>query len=159
MPPTPFEPQPDELSGYRTFIGIQHDAIRQKLDGLTDEQALSAPTASDLCMLTLAKHAAFCERRWMRAVGRLDMTGYWPPSDPGEELRVDPGDTVTSMLALLDEVGAASKEILAADVDLDTVDDSGLNSRWILLHLIEELARHAGHADILRESLDGTTGV
>ena len=159
MPPTPFEPQPDERTGYRTFIGIQHDAIRQKLAGLSDEQATSTPTASDFCMLTLAKHAAFCERRWMRAVGGLDMTGYWPPSDPGEELRVDPGDTVASMLALLDEVGAASKQILAGDVDLETVDDTGLNNRWILLHLVEELARHAGHADILRESLDGTTGV
>ena len=159
MPQTPFEPQPDERSGYRRFITIQHDAIREKLDGLSDEQATSRPTASELSMLTLAKHAAFCERRWIRAVGGLDLTGYWPPRDPGEELRVDPGDSVSSMLALLDEVGAATREVLAGDIDLDTVDDTGLNNRWILLHLIEELARHAGHADLIRESLDGSKGV
>ena len=158
MPQTPFEPQPDERAAHRFFIRIQHDAIREKLDGLTDEQATSKPTASDLCLLTLAKHAAFCERRWMRAVGGLDMTGYWPPADPGAELRVDPGDTVASMLALLDDVGAATAEILEGEVDLDTVNEHGLNGRWILFHLVEELARHAGHADIIRESIDGTRG-
>ena len=158
MPPTPYEPQPDELTADRFFLEIQHAAIREKLDGLTDEQATSKPTASDFCMLTLAKHAAFCERRWMRSVGGLDMTGYWPPADPGEELRVDPGDSVASVLALLDDVGAATREILAGDVDLDTANEFGLNGRWILFHLVEELARHAGHADIIRESIDGTTG-
>jgi hypothetical protein len=141
------------------FVRIQHDAIRQKLDGLTDEQAASKPTVSDFCMLTLAKHAAFVERRWLRAVGGLDLEGYWPPRDPDEEGRIDPGDTVESILALLDDVGAATTEILAGDVDLDTVDDFGLNGRWILFHVIEELARHAGHADLLRESIDGTKGV
>ena len=53
--------------------------------------------ASDFSMLTLCKHAAFTERRWMRTVAGLDMTGYWPPADPGEELRIDPGDTVASI--------------------------------------------------------------
>jgi hypothetical protein len=159
MPQTPFESQPDELTAHRLFVRIQHDAIRQKLDGLSDEQAASKPTVSDFCMLTLAKHAAFVERRWLRAVGGLDLEGYWPPRDPDEEGRIDPGDTVESILALLDDVGAATTEILAGDVDLDTVDDFGLNSRWILFHVIEELARHAGHADLLRESIDGTKGV
>jgi hypothetical protein len=159
MPQTPFEPQADELTAHRLFVRIQHDAIRQKLAGLTDQQATAKPTASDFCLLTLAKHAAFCERRWLRAVGGLDLEGYWPPADPGEEGRVDPGDTVESILALLDDVGAATAEILAGDVDLDTVGDTGLNARWILFHVIEELARHAGHADLLRESIDGTTGV
>ena len=159
MPQTPFEPQPDELSAHRLFIRIQHDALREKLAGLTDEQVTSKPTASDLCLLVLAKHAAFVERRWLRAVGGLDMTGYWPPSDPGEELRIDPSDDVASILALLDEVGAATTEILGGDVDLDTVDPTGLNNRWILFHVTEELARHAGHADIIRESIDGLMGV
>jgi hypothetical protein len=159
MPHTPFEAQPDELSAHRLFLQIQHDALREKLEGLTDEQATSKPTASEFSMLTLVKHAAFAERRWLRSVGGLDLEGYWPPRDPDEELRVDPGDTVESMLALLDDVAAATREILAGDVDLDTVNDIGLNARWILFHVIEELARHAGHADLLRESIDGTTGV
>ena len=159
MPQTPFEPQPDELSGYRFFLGIQRAALREKLGGLTDEQAATRPTDSDFCMLTLFKHVTFVERRWTRAVGGLDLTGYWPPADPGEEGRIDPGDTVASMMALSDSVAATTEEILAGDVDLETVNEFNLNNRWILLHLIEELARHAGHADIIRESLDGTTGV
>jgi hypothetical protein len=159
MPRTPFEAQPDELAALRLFIAIQHDALREKLAGLTHAQATSTPTASAFSMLTLVKHAAFVERRWLRAAGGLDMAGWWPPADPGEELRVDPGDDVASILRLLDAVGAATAEILDAGVDLDTVDDSGLNGRWILFHVVEELARHAGHADILRESIDGATGV
>jgi hypothetical protein len=159
MPQTPFEAQPDELAAHRVFVKVQHDAIREKLDGLTDEQATSKPTVSGLSMLTLVKHAAFCERRWLRSVAGLDMTGYWPPADPGEELRVDPGDDVASIGRLFDEVGGTTQEILAGDVDLDTVNEFGLNARWILFHVVEELARHAGHADILREAIDGTTGV
>ena len=153
------EAQPTELDALRLFIRIQRDALREKLAGLTDEQATSTPTVSAFSLLTLVKHAAFVERRWMRSVAGLDMTGFWPPADPEEELRVGPGDTVASILALLDEVGAATEHHLGGDVDLDTIDDLGLNARWILFHLVEELARHAGHADVLRESIDGTVGV
>lgn len=156
---TVMEAQPDELTGYRTFLTAQRGAILQKLDGLTDEQAASHPTASELCMLTLVKHVAFAERRWMRSVAGFDLTGYWPPADPGAELRIDPGDDVASIQALYADVAATTEEILAGLTDLDSVNEFGLNNRWILLHLIEELARHAGHADLLRESLDGTTGV
>jgi uncharacterized damage-inducible protein DinB len=159
MPQTPFAAQPDELTAHRMFVRVQHDAIREKLDGLSDAQAYATPTVSAFCMLTLVKHAAFCERRWMRSITGLDMTGYWPPSDPAEELRIDEGDTVESILRLFDDVGATTQEILSGDVDLDTVNEFGLNARWILFHLIEELARHAGHADLLRETIDGTRGV
>ncbi len=159
MPQTPMEAQATELDACRLFIRIQHDALREKLAGLSDDDATATPTASAFCMLTLAKHAAFVERRWLRAVGGLDLEGYWPPRDPGEELRIDPGDDVASILALLDDVGAATTDILAGSVDLDTVNELGLNGRWILFHVVEELARHAGHADLIRESIDGTAGV
>jgi hypothetical protein len=159
MPQTPFEPQRDELSGYRLFLGIQRAALLEKLDGLTDEQATTKPTVSDFCMLTLVKHAAFVERRWMRAIGGLDLTGYWPPADPGEEGRIDPGDDVASIKGLFDGVAFETDRILAGAIDMDTVNDFNLNNRWIFLHLIEELARHAGHADILRETIDGKKGV
>lgn len=159
MPPTPMAPQPDELTGLKLFLDTNRRALLEKLDGLTDEQAASRPTVSDLRMLTLVKHVAYVERRWMRGVAGLDMTGYWPPSDPEEEGRIDPGDTVASIRALYDGIAVNTDEILAGGVDLDAVNEIELNARWILLHLIEELARHAGHADILRESIDGTTGV
>lgn len=156
---TAMEAQPDELTGYRTFITAQREAILRKLDGLTDEQAARHPTVSELCMLTLVKHVAFAERRWMRSVAGLDLTGYWPPADPGEELRIDPGDDVASIQAFYAGVAATTEQIFDDITDLDTVNEFGLNNRWILLHLIEELGRHAGHADLLRESLDGAKGV
>ena len=156
---TPFEAQPDELTGYRTFLTAQRAAILRKLDGLTDAQATSRPTVSDLCMLTLVKHVAFVERRWMRSVAGLDLTGYWPPADPEEEGRIDPGDDVASIQALYAEIAATTETLFDGITDLDGVNEFGLNNRWILLHLVEELARHAGHADILRESLDGTKGI
>ena len=159
MAGTPFEAMPDELTGLRTFVTAQRDAIVRKLDGLTDEQAVSRPTVSDFCMLTLVKHVAFVERRWMRAIAGLDMTGYWPPADPAEEGRIDPGDDVASIQAFHADVAATTESVFDGITDLDAVNDFGLNNRWILLHLVEELARHAGHADLLRESLDGTKGI
>ena len=81
--PVPFEAPPDELTGLRTFLEEQRDAILRKLDGLSDEQAASHPTASEFCMLTLVKHVAHVERRgsnWRsrgvtsQASGRRPMT-------------------------------------------------------------------------------------
>jgi hypothetical protein len=156
---TPFHAQPDELSSLRMFIGAQRASLLEKLRGLTDEQAMWKATASGFSMLVLCKHAAFVERRWIRSVAGLDLTGYWPPTDAEEELRIDPGDTVASIDALFRAIGAITDEVLSGDIDLDTVDNGGLNKRWVLLHLVEELARHAGHADIIRESIDGTRGM
>ena len=159
MPPTPFEPQPDETTGLGFFLDVQRAALLQKLAGLTDEQATSRPTASALCMLTLVKHVAFTERRWFQLeVARRDIPGLWPPPDD-RELRVEDGDTVESITALYEGIIAENREILADVDELDSLSPAtGLNRRWVLMHVLEEVARHAGHADILRESIDGVTG-
>lgn len=159
MPPTPFEPQPDEKAGLGFFLDVQRAALLQKLAGLTDEQAMSRSTVSDFCMLTLVKHVAFTERRWFQLeVARRDVPGLWPPPDD-RELRVEDGDTVASITALYEGVIAENREILASVDELDSISPAtGLNRRWVLLHVLEEVARHAGHADILRESIDGVTG-
>jgi hypothetical protein len=159
MPPTPFEPQPDEKTGLGFFLDVQRAALLQKLAGLTDVQATSHPTASELCLLTLVKHVAFTERRWFQLeVARRDIPGLWPPPDD-RELRVEDGDTVASITALYEGIIAENREILAGVDELDSLSPStGLNRRWVLMHVLEEVARHAGHADILRESIDGATG-
>ena len=96
--PTPFVGPPDEMAGLTMFLDSQRQAILRKLDGLTQEEATHTSTVSDLTMLTLVKHLAFVERRWFQlSVAGRDIPGLWPPSDPGEELRVDPGDTVESV--------------------------------------------------------------
>jgi len=150
------------MTGLTTFLDEQRAAILRKLDGLSDIQAASTPTASSLSLLTIVKHLAYVERRWFElAVAGRDLPGLWPPDDPSEETRIDPGDDVTSIRGLYERTIAESRAITAAVAGPDAAcrpDDLGLNVRWILLHMIEETARHAGHADIIRETLDGSTG-
>jgi Protein of unknown function (DUF664) len=154
----PFEGPPDELRGLRMFLDEQRAALLRKFDGLTDAQATSRPTRSDFCMLTLVKHAAFVERRWFQLeIARRDIEGLWPPPDD-RELKIEPEDTVESIRAFYEAIIAENREILDNVTDLDSVSASEVNRRWVLLHLIEELARHAGHADIIRESIDGIRG-
>lgn len=160
MSATPFEPMPDERTGLGTFLESQRASILEKSAGLTEEQARSQSTASDFCMLTLVKHVAFVERRWFQLeIARRQIDGLWPPPDD-RELRIEDGDTLASVRAFYEGIIADNRVILDAVTDLDEVSPAtGLNRRWVLLHLLEELARHAGHADLIRESLDGTTGI
>jgi hypothetical protein len=157
-----FESPPDELAGLTMFLDEQRSAILRKIDGVSEEDAVRTPTASDLSLLTLVKHLAFVERRWFQlSVAGRDIPGLWPPSNPGEELRVDPGDTLASVRALYEGIVAESRAITAAVGPPGTSchpASDGLNVRWVLLHMIEETARHAGHADIIRESIDGARG-
>ena len=159
MPPTPFEPQPDEKTALGFFLDVQRGALLSKLAGLTDGQATTRSTVSAFCMLTLVKHVAFTEHRWFQLeVARRDIAGLWPPPDD-RELRVEDGDTVASISAHYEGIIAENREILAEVDELDSISPStGLNRRWVLFHVLEEVARHAGHADILRESIDGLTG-
>ena len=144
------------------FLDAQRDSVLRKLDGLTDAEAVSTPTASTLSLLAIVKHLAYVERRWFElTVAGRDLPGLWPPDDPEEETRIDPGDDLGSVRALYERTIAESRAITAGVSGPDDrchPDDLGLNVRWILLHMIEETARHAGHADIIRESIDGTTG-
>lgn len=157
--PVPFS-GPDENTGFALFLDEQRRAILSKLDGLSDDQAKARPTVSDFCMLTLVKHVAFVERRWFQLeIARRDIPGLWPPPDD-RELRVEPDDTVASIRDLYETIIADNRSILASVENLDDVaETTGVNRRWVLLHLVEELARHAGHADILREAIDGRKGI
>jgi uncharacterized damage-inducible protein DinB len=156
--PVPFEGPADELSGLVMFLEEQRASLLRNFDGLSDEQAKSHPTASSLCMLTLVKHVAVVERRWFQlGIARREIEGLWPPPDDSE-MEIEPGDTVESIRAFYTGIIAENREILAGVTDLDSLSGIGLNRRWILLHLIEEIARHAGHADLIRESIDGNKG-
>jgi hypothetical protein len=143
--------------------------LLRKLDGVSDADARTSPTASSLSLLGLLKHSALWERRWVQLIlaGRT-VPGEWPDSDVSgqgmdeEDFRVDAHDTVAYWVDSYMEQASVSREITAA-LDLDDPCAwpplAHRNLRWVLLHLIEETARHAGHADILRESIDGSRGM
>jgi uncharacterized damage-inducible protein DinB len=145
-----------------TDVRQQREAILRKVEGLSDEQAKRVPTASSLSLFSIVKHLAFVERRWFQnAVAGNDIPGLWPAADPAEELEVREGDTIESVRALYEQRIAESQAITAEAADPDAgahPADIGLNLRWILLHMIEETARHAGHADLIRETIDGSKG-
>jgi hypothetical protein len=138
---------------------MQREALIEKLQGLSDEDARRAPTVSSLSLLSLVKHSAIWERRWFQVVvaGRR-FAGEWPEAQPqdGNGFRISGDDTIESVVAYYREQIAASQEILKT-VDLDAPCARRAmagNLRWVTVHIIEETARHAGHADIIRETID-----
>jgi hypothetical protein len=148
------------------FLDYQRNALIDKIHGLTDDQARLTPTASELSLLSVLKHSAIWERRWFQfIVAGRSIPGEWPEvrrsveADPTFRLADD--DTVATVVADYREQIAVSNEILGS-FDLDAPcawpEMAGENMRWVALHMIEETARHAGHADIIRETIDGTRG-
>lgn len=155
-----------ERAGLIEFFDYQREALIKKLDGVSDHDARQAATASSLSLLSLVKHSAIWERRWFQVIvaGR-DFPGEWPEVrtvEPDETFQLTDEDTVKTVLAYYREQIAASQQILGS-FDLDAPcawpDMAEQNLRWVALHMIEETARHAGHADIIRETIDGSRGV
>lgn len=161
------EASPDsERAGLVEFLDYQREALIKKLDGVSDHDALRAPTASSLSLLSLVKHSAIWERRWFQVIvaGRR-FPGEWPEvrtEEPDQTFQLTDEDTVKTVLAYYREQIAASQQILGSfDLDAPCVwpEMAEQNLRWVALHVIEETARHAGHADIIRETIDGSRGV
>jgi hypothetical protein len=117
-------------------------------------------------LLGLLKHSAVWEDRWFQGIvaGRPLPDG-WPEHKspiPDEDFLVDDRDTVEQWVARYEQAAETSRQIVHA-MELDDscarIDVIDRNLRWVLLHLIEETARHAGHADLIRETLDGSRGM
>ncbi|MFD9163476.1 DinB family protein [Streptomyces sp. NPDC059558] len=156
----------DERGTLLAFVEAQRTAIRESLLGLSEEQAASRPSVSELTLSGLLKHVAECELSWLRMaqqrpneLGRTEET--W-----AEAFRLVDGESVPSVLAFWDDVAEQTAAFVAEVPSLDATfplppapwfpENGKVSIRWMLLHLVEEFARHAGHADIVRESLDGT---
>jgi hypothetical protein len=160
---SPAEPAPaSEREGLTQFLDQQRDILVRKIEGLTDQQARLAPTASSLSLLGIVKHCALWERRWFQVIfaGR-SFPGDWPEvrSPLREDFKVGDHDTVAHWLGFYQEQVEESRRIVAAaDFGAPCAREPEHNLRWVLLHHIEEVARHAGHADIIRETVDGSTG-
>jgi uncharacterized damage-inducible protein DinB len=151
----------DERNQLLAFLDVQREALWAAVGGLTEEQARSTPTASSMSLAALLKHVTAVERRWVVAAIGNRPAGLWPVADWDAEWQLQPGDTVEHLLSELAATAAETAAVVAAVPDLGAPcaqpDSAELTVRWVLVHLVEELARHAGHADVIRESIDGAT--
>ena len=171
MPP----PASDERQTLLEFLRFNQNAFFAVAYGLADEQARSKPSVSALSIGGLIKHAANVQKGW---VDRAAAAPDFPPRDarPMQVIMAEYADQHVmrddeTLEQLLDKLRKQNDETLRvfAGVDLDTPvpvphevpwfpqDIDHWTVRWVALHLIEELTRHAGHADIIRESIDGAT--
>lgn len=171
MPP----PIADERAGLKEYVAAQQYAFKAIAFGLTDEQARSAPSVSSLSIGGLIKHVTHCQHGWMERVAAApEMTeGDKRPmeeqaADYGDEFEVGPDETLASILDAFDAQNAETIRLIETS-DLGAAvpipqhvpwfpkDVPAWSVRWVIFHMIEELARHAGQGDIIRESIDGAT--
>jgi uncharacterized damage-inducible protein DinB len=148
------------------YLVQQREGLKNAAYGLTDDQARARPTASALSVGGLIKHASITEKGWIETM--RGNVGYANERAYGDSFTLTPDETLASVIADLDQVAADTEAAIAELDDLGDLvqlpdapwypkDPDGFSARWILLHVIEELARHAGHADIIREHIDGAT--
>ena len=157
----------NEQEGLLGFLAQARHLLRLTAYGLTPEQLRAAPSASELSVGGLIKHCASTEEGWLATIRRepqsVDYQKY------AENFRLSDGETIDDVFAHYDRVAEQTEKTVTEIGDLgyrieidhsvpwNRKDLTHWNVRWILLHLIQETARHTGHADIVRESIDGAT--
>ena len=148
-----------ELDTALAFLDFNRESVLKKTDGLDEEQLrrVLVPTGTNL--LGLVKHLAAAERYWFG----LYLTGSTPPAGSTLGMRVPRATTAEAVISDYRAAIAESNTAIIAAGDPQTllarrVRGERLTLRWLLAHMTSETARHAGHADILREQIDGVTG-
>jgi hypothetical protein len=145
----------NERETLHALLQYQRESFVRKIDGVNEEAARQPLVPTGTTLLWLVKHLARAETLWIvhRFAGE-DITG--------NDDTVHPDDTVTAAVDGYRATWIRVDAVVAAaslDAECRNVGDEGpVNLRWVLMHLLEETARHAGHADILRELIDGVTG-
>ena len=160
-----------ELVQLRAWLTFQRQTLKQKAAGLSQEQLAQTLEPSTLSLGGLVKHMALVEDYWFSEVllGNEEAEpwrGIDGASDPDWEFRTAADDPPEVLFGLLDDAIVASERAvdeLGDDLDhtakvADRRTGGPIDLRWIMLHMIEEYARHNGHADLIRESIDGVTG-
>jgi uncharacterized damage-inducible protein DinB len=138
------------------------DVVLWKLNGLDDEQLRRPITPSGTSLLGLVKHLASVEYGWFcETFGRETEPLPFDENDPEADMRADPGETSADIIAFYGRARIAADRVID-EVGIEDVGTSWAGDtvtlRWVLIHMIEETARHAGHLDIVRELIDGATG-
>ena len=157
----------NEREGLLAYLTQMRYVLRLTAYGLTPQQLRMAPTASPLTVGGLIKHCASTEESWIDTVRREPREVDYQAYADNFALRDD--ETIEDVFARYDRIAARTEKTIAeiADLGQDVPVDHSVpwnpkdldnwSVRWVLLHLIQETARHAGHADIIREAIDGGT--
>lgn len=172
-----------ELTMLNSYLDYHRATLLKKVAGVSDadlrraslqEAGLAAvtPGVPGLTLLGLVKHMAYGERWWFQtAYAGLDVPHLWTDEDGDADLRVEPHETTAEILELYQKEVARSRQIVSEAVREAGSETAALASHpknpqyaarsllWIMLDMITEMARHNGHADILREIIDGEIGV
>jgi hypothetical protein len=163
------DPNGSELSLLVGYLDYQRETVLSKTDGLTHAQLVSKHPPSELTLAGLLYHLALVEENWteVRFSGIADREPWagvdWD-ADPNWEFRTAETMAPEQLRARYREACERSRQVVAAASGADQLsaqplgDGRHFSLRWVLLHLIEETARHAGHADFLREAIDGSVG-
>lgn len=147
----------DERESLLAWLGHLRGAVLRKAEGISDEQARWRPEGKLICILGILNHLTHVEWRWIDG-------GFQGETVSRSEEEFTPGPDLTLESAVeryrrrAEMTDATVRSLKSLDVPCQRRADKGTDLRWVLLHLIEETARHAGHADAVRELLDGTTG-
>ncbi|WP_280497947.1 DUF664 domain-containing protein [Nocardia asiatica] len=147
------------------MLADQRALFRITLRGIDDEQARRRTTVSELTLGGLLHHLVSCERHWTSVIVERDENAELDLSQYGSEYVMADDETVAGLLATWEEVAAATAELIRSVDSLDssiptptapwTPERIWQSVRYTVLHILREIAHHSGHADIIREALDG----
>ncbi|MDN6135519.1 DinB family protein [Brevibacterium sp.] len=160
---------PSERQGLEEFLDYYREVLRRKISGLDSVDLNRSVAASTLTLGGIIKHLSLLEQSWfVEAILDQELSDPWAAIDwtaqPDWDFESAADDTPDYLLTLHAKACEQSREVLDGIEDLGTLvarePSSGerFNVWWVLIHMIEEYARHAGHADLIRESIDGATG-
>jgi uncharacterized damage-inducible protein DinB len=160
--PVPPPRSGDERTLLTTYLDYQRTVFLRKVGGLSEDDLRRVMTPSGLTLLGMLKHLAHVERLWFRVTfAGEDVRSGWSQENPDADWHPEPHESAKVLLDLFhDEVERSRAIVEAASLDdlASGRDADGATLRWILFHMLEEYARHLGHADLMREGIDGRTG-
>jgi len=143
------------------WLDFHRATLLRRLEGLDDVDLRRPLVPSGTSLLGIVKHLAYVERWWFCIVfaGQL-LDVPWTDEDPDADWRIEPDDTTEEVIALYGREIARARTCIegAGPDDIARYPSSAKTLRWIMVHMIEETARHNGHADVIRELIDGSTG-
>lgn len=151
-----------EKESLHVSLDRHRDVVLWKVGGLSDEQLRRPMTPSGTNLLGLVKHLGSVEFGWFcDTFGRESESIPFDEDNPEADMRAEPGETTAEILEYYGRARAAADRVID-ELNLEDVGTAwfgeSVSMRWVLIHMLEETARHAGHMDVVRELIDGATG-